>query len=551
MNHRFQMKWWGWGEDKIKFELDSKPGILPYVKKKFDIGQLKKAVAPDLDQIPITPSQLPQGIVDSFTKILGEKNISCEKEDIILHSLGKSYFDLIRLRLKTPLLTPDLVLYPDTEEQISSIYQICEKEKIAIVPFGGGTSVSSGVEALKGSNDFVISLDLRNFKQITKIDRVSNQAHVEGGIFGPELEEELMKEGYTLGHFPQSFEFSTLGGWIATRSSGQNSIIYGGIEKMVTSLRMISPSGVIETLNTPRMAAGPDFKEMLTGSEGRFGIIISAVIKITPAPQEKKYRMYFFRSFKEAQETSRKIVQLGYRPAMIRVSDEEETEGMMAMGKSDPNFITQTISNLVKKHMVSKGYNLESVASVMIGYEGSPSENRELHKKVNHIFKQNCAIGMGTGPGKKWLKDRFFLPYLRDEFMENDLLVDTLETATTWENHLVLYDEVKKAIGNALSKYDKRYAIYTHISHMYHDGASLYFSIIAPQHTEDPILQWKEMKAAANAAIKKCGGSCSHHHGVGVDHIPAHHFSDEEKEVMGKLYNHFDPGGILNPGKLI
>jgi alkyldihydroxyacetonephosphate synthase len=548
-NNNYKMKWWGWG-NKDKFaNLENYLGIKTYLNNKFSIKNLQNKKKFSIEDIIIPNSKMPSNIVSKFIKLLGKERVfQCKKERII-HTFGKSYKDSLKIRSNKIDIAPDLVIYPESEEEIKSIFLIAKTYQIAIVPFGGGTSVVGGLDAKPGQNKYVLSLDLTRLNKIIKIDKQSRTALIEAGKFGPEIEEELKQAGLTLGHYPQSFEFSTLGGWIAARSSGQNSILFGGIESLVIALKMVSPNGEVHTIHSPRMATGPDFKEIILGSEGSLGVITKALVKISPIPERQEYNMYVFKNFQEAKNAAKDITQNKIPVAMIRVSNEDETEAFFAMGKSKKTFLSDFFSKIIKKYMRIKNIDPKCCSTMLVGFEGNENDILINKEKITKLFSNYSQLSLGTKPGKKWLKDRFFLPYIRDEFMDNDLLIDTLETSTTWNRLDELYKLIKKAIHDSIDT--DKVIIYTHLSHFYNSGASLYVTIVALQNTENPILQWQNMKEKVNKTLKEFNAPISHHHGVGIDHKDGIHWSNSEQLLMQNLKDQFDPNGIMNPGKLL
>ena len=406
-----------------------------------------------------------------------------------------------------------------------------------------------GVDAIPGQLSGVITLSLSSLNRVLRIDPISQTATVEAGIFGPELEAALKKEGFTLGHFPQSFEFSTLGGWIATRSSGQNSLGYGGIEKMVVSLKMVTADSTTETITVPRYAIGPDFKEILLGSEGTFGVITSATVRLYPVAQEKEYFLIGFRSFVEASEAARAIIQEGNSAAMLRVFDEEETAGMFLFGRHSKGIIKKIFKPILSGFLKWRGFYPSSLSGMLIGLEGTKDQVEAERILITDVLQKFSSIHLGSSPGESWLKDRFFLPYLRDDFLDNSLFIDTLETSTEWSNLHALYRAVKEAIKKEFDRDSLPCKIFIHVSHLYRDGASLYFTILGKQ-TKDPFDQWNRIKKAASDAIILNGGVISHHHGIGIDHKNYTPWNEFDGELLKKIKSQFDPNGIMNPGKL-
>ncbi len=546
MNSGFRMKWWGWGAIGQYCKITDRPGIFPYLKQKLGIHTLAPAFHKTLDDIQIPASRMPQEICEKFISILGQDKCLVSKEERVLHSFGKSYQDMLRIRSLQIVEAPDLVIYPESPQDIQNIYKICTQYKIAIVPFGGGTSVVDGVAPKRSEFPYLITLNLSRLNRILKFDPQSLILEVEAGIFGPALEEWLNAQGYTLGHFPQSFEFSTVGGWIATRSSGQNCLLYGGIERLLVALTIETPMGTIHTLKTPRMAVGPEFKEIFLGSEGVLGIVTSAVLKITPAPLCKDYSVFLCKNFAMGAKICQTILQKGIKAAMIRVSDAEETYAMMTMGSRHSQGIHAWIKKAIQFYLKMKKFLPGEMCSIIVGIEGSTDEVHWIKKQIQQVFSRFDSFYAGTAAGEKWLKDRFILPYLREEFMDNGILVDTLETATTWDRLLDLDNVVKQSIYETIKT---PVCVYSHISHAYATGASLYFTVLAKQ-DDSPLEQWQAMKTAANKAIQNFGAPISHHHGIGITHKEYVYWNNLQKQIISQIKKEVDPAGILNPGKL-
>lgn len=546
------MKWWGWGSESVRYSLDENPGVVEYLEKKFGLKKLQPEPGFRLEEVKIPDSRMTGPLLSEFENELEGEVCSTGPAERVYHSCGQSYIDIVRKRSMNIEKAPDVVFFPKTEKQIKTIFRLAAKHRMALIPFGGGTSVVGGVEPDRNGFELSGTVNMTYMNEILEIDPVSRTATVQAGIFGPELEERLNEKGYTLGHFPQSFEFSTLGGWIAPRSSGQNSVLYGGIEKLLVAVKMLGPGGEIDTLKCPRSADGPDLKEMVLGSEGILGIIVSATLRIVPVPEEKQYFIYAFRSFEEAAEAARKVMQNGIRVAMLRVSDEDETEAFITMAKEKKKDITGYLKTKAAKFLLeAKGIRPPNISFVQAGLEGSKADNQINRRKIAALFREyNCA-GLGGSPGKKWLKERFYLPYLRDELLNNGFLIDTLESSTEWSNLPDLYRNVKKAIASVSVAEGLPVSVMTHISHLYADGASLYFTFITPQRKEDPIGQWEEIKAAANDAIRGSGGSISHHHGIGIYHKKHLPWNETERGLVKRLKSAIDPEGIMNPGKLL
>jgi alkyldihydroxyacetonephosphate synthase len=550
-DQRFKMKWWGWGAESVRAALSQSPATLNYLRSRLGVDRLESRSTLKIESVRLPASRLDEPIREKLSAVVGRENCRDEQLERVLHSVGKGYKDLIRLRRLELEKATDVVLYPRTEAEVVAVLACCRETGLAVVPFGGGTSVVGGLEAEPGDKRLVVTVDLAYLNRVLKIDEISQTATAEAGIFGPELEARLAERGFMLGHFPQSFEFSTLGGWIATRSSGQNSLRYGGIDKLVESLRIVTPQGTIETLHVPRRADGPDLTQMLIGSEGAYGIIVSATVRIRSKPEAQDYWMYAFKDFRAALDASRTLVQTGVLPALLRIADEEETAASLALGDRPARGGRALKRRFGKWLLARKGFRPPQLSTLLVGLEGSVEQIRRQRQAVRrHLARFDC-VSLGRSLGRHWLATRFQLPYLRDELLDNHLLVDTLETATTWSGLHALYSGVRKAVEDAAREQGEPIIVFTHVSHLYPDGASLYFSLLGRQKRADPVGQWWAIKRAAGEAIRANGAVISHHHGVGMDHRPQTGWSPLERQMLVQLKQTLDPTGIMNPGKLL
>lgn len=573
-------RWWGWGYLDKTYDLEGRAAFRPFLLERlapvdvepgrgpskgpflapktradeeFWDKQFKRSFPVDFSQIELPAPRVAPGLLEALQDRLGWENLSVGKQSRLTHAMGKSYCDLVRLRRGQVDHPPDLVVYPQNEGQVREVLLLAERERYAVIPFGGGTSVVGGVEpvpspGLRGA----ISLDLCRMNQVLAVDDVSRIATVQAGIRGPTLESALAQRGYTLGHFPQSFELSTLGGWIATRSAGQQSTRYGKIEAMVVSLRAITPIGSIETRRVPASASGPSLKELLMGSEGTCGIITQASLVIHPQPVLRDYRGLWFRSFSEGLAAIREMIQGGLRPAMIRLSDPEETQTTLALRRL-PTGLKALKERLGRWLLGLKGYSLASGCLLILGFEGEEfAVDRELRSALE-VCAQHHGHPLGQGPGQAWYQERFELPYLRDLLLDWGLMVDTLETATTWDNLEALHARVRAAIERAIEKMGLQPLVICHVSHVYPQGASLYYTFLSERLPGQEIEQWRRIKEAATFSILDGGGTLSHHHGVGLDHLPwmEREHGQEGMKVLRALKGALDPPGIMNPGKLL
>jgi len=536
------MKWWGWGSENKEYGLKNNQELLSFLEGLLET-ELKETYKIDYNHIKLPKITIPGNILYEI-KAIAES--STEKHDRLTHCMGKSYRDLLRIRHGDIDFAPDIVTYPKSSEEVEKLLQFANENSLKIVPFGGGTSVVGGVET---NHNKTICIDTKKLRRILSIDKISKTAHVQSGILGPELEEILNREGFTLGHFPQSFEYSSLGGWIATRGAGQNSTKYGKIEDMVEALTVCYPHGKISTKITPATASGSDIKNILIGSEGLFGIITDAVMKLHYAPEARHYCGFLFKDFDKGIESLRRIMQNEINPSVVRLSDADETKALMKFSSSKKGIFNNLKKDLAKFYIKKKGYIGDDLCMLILGFEGSK-------ERVKFDFQNSKKLidgfYLGTSPGQSWFESRFELPYLRDDLLDFGVLVDTLETATNWSNLQNLYTKTKESIENAISSLGSKGFVQTHVSHTYNEGASLYYTFVAKTMPGQELRQWNTIKKAASDTIIKNNGTISHHHGIGIDHAPwiKGEHGKEGVEVIKKLKEHFDPEKVLNPGKL-
>lgn len=554
MSEKQEMRWYGWGREDKSFDLSRRPAFWPYLVDRLGLDVNTKTTPVSINFIRLPPADI-SGLARQFESILGTGGVRDDDYARIVHSMGKSYFDLIRIRKGLIDNPPDLVLYPETIAQIASVLRLAADRKVAVIPFGGGTSVVGGVEPLRGEGHVsAVSLDLSRMNRLVEIDDRSMLATLEAGIRGPAIEGHLQKRGYTLGHFPQSFEYSTLGGWLATRSAGQQSNRYGKIEDMVSSITLVTADGAVSTLDAPAAAVGPSGKELIVGSEGLFGVIARARMRIHRAPQARIYRGVLFHDFSSGIQAVREIVQAGLQPATLRLSDEAETEMAMKMRIESESFFESAILKAGKWYLRNKGYE-ESSSLMILGFEDTETAAQSGLKAALEIARSHSGIDIGGSAGELWYRDRFETPYLRDTLLDHAVMIDTLETATTWNNLDAVYKGVKEALKKGVLGFNHSTPplVLCHISHSYTDGASLYFTFMARQVAGAEAEQWQAVKVSAMDAILSLGAAVSHHHGIGRDHA---HWAQLQH---GKLFTEafvavkktFDPEGILNPGKFL
>jgi alkyldihydroxyacetonephosphate synthase len=510
------MLWSGWGDPAQATTLPD--AVRELLKQGLGVATEGRP-APAIESVELPPSRL-------SAEQVGALNADTGTEARLRHLRGKSTPDLLRIRQGDVTDAPDGVVTPETQDEVQMALTKCSAEAIAVVPFGGGTSVVGG---LTPHTDMpTIALDLRRLNALQPVDELSRTATLQPGLRLPEAEALLNPHGYTIGHFPQSYEYLTLGGAAAARSSGQASAGYGRFDERVVGMKVATPSGPIELGRAPKSAAGPDLRQLFLGSEGAFGVITELTVEVAPLPETRLYEGWWFVWFAAGGAALRKLIQDGPTPTVLRLSDEAETA-----------------LNLARPEEIASGGGGGCLA--ITGYEGTAA-NVEARRTAATAMLESAGARRDAAAGVSWAEGRYRAPYLRDALIDAGALVETLETVTFWSNLENLYAAVGDALRGALGTA----VVLCHISHVYRSGASLYFTVAAAQ-SDDPLAQWQKAKQAANDAIIAAGGSITHHHGVGTDHRD--HYAQQVGplaiEALRAVKRTFDPNGIMNPGVLI
>ncbi len=536
---RRDAKWWGWGEPQKLPDLDE--AARSVLRER--IGELEPwPLARELSDFGLpAAAELPRAVIDA----VGEDNVFASAEDRLRHSTGRGYVDLARLRLGALEEAPDAVLVPPDAEAVRRAIDACAAAGVAIVPFGGGTSVVGGVEPLRGKYERLVSLDLTALRGV-ELDRRSLTARLGAGLRGPEAEAALARQDDTLGHFPQSFEYATVGGFAATRSAGQASSGYGRFDSLVSSIRLIAPAGELETLATPHTAAGPALRELVVGSEGVLGVIPDVTVRVRPAPPLRRYEGWMAEGFEAGAEIVRTLAQGPGLPTVIRVSDEEETASSLAL--SGPRGLA---GRLFGGYLAAR--RRTGGALMIVGYEGDEESVARQRSLTVRELRAGAAAYLGQTAGRSWEHGRYQGPYLRDTLLGIGAMVETLETSHTWSRLEELRAAVGGAIRASLEAGGTPPLVWCHLSHAYADGASLYFTFISRARRGEEVAQWREVKRAACEAIVAHGGTITHHHAVGRDHAPylEAEIGKTGVELLWAAKERLDPAGIMNPGKLL
>jgi alkyldihydroxyacetonephosphate synthase len=545
------MKWWGWGDPHLKFPMADKPKLWPWVVHKLGIVSASPTAVPvDLASIRIAPSQADSQLLAELRRILQPEQITLDPLERLLHSYGKSFPDLFCVRNGIVTRAPDAVLLPDSSQQVEALVKLADRRNFCLIPFGGGTNIVGGINPATQDERPMLTLSLRNMNRLISVDRESRTATIQAGALGPQLEADLAERGHSLGHYPDSFEYSTLGGWLATRSAGMQSDVYGKIEDMVVSIKMVTPSGTIVTKAVPASSVGPDLNRLMVGSEGILGVITEATMRIHKTPAVKDYRGYLFRSFEDGVRGIQECLDDGFAPSMIRLQDSGESELAFNM-KAPSQGLGGWIENRVKGWLRSRGYIEPCI--LIVGFEGEQKSIAATRRSAIRILKRHGGFSLGTSVGRTWSKDKFNIPYLRDYIMDYGCMADVAETSTVWSKVLPLYTGTVEAVKARFREEDGTGYIGCHISHTYKTGACLYFTFAARQPKGRELEHYYEYKRLITDTILRLGGTLSHHHAVGIEHRP---WMDQEVSPAGlqalqALKTSLDPKGVLNPGKLL
>ncbi len=545
---RRNLKWNGWGWTDQQFPLDEPDALWSFLRDELDLDALPDTPAVPLDAIHVPSSRLSPTQRKDVTELFDTGHVRTSAYERLYHAAGRSYFDLVRLRTAQIDHFPDAVLYPSTQAEVERAVQFADTHDLALIPFGGGSSVVGGVEADRSADQAgVLTLDTMHLNRIRRLNPATRTATVEAGLYGPELERRLQAAGFTLGHFPQSFHFSTLGGWIAARSAGQFSDRYGKAEDFLAHATVVSPTGTWSTSSAPASAAGPDLNAIVAGSEGAMGVITQATVHIHPTPPVEKTYMILFRHVAEGVHAVRQLRQDEQLPlSMLRLSDAEETRFLMRLRSGTSSLGAR----LYKAVLGLRGYT-DRPALLLVGLTGAPGAVRRGTRRMLRLCRQ--AGGAFVGPRSDWRSGHYAMPYLRDDLMDRGIGVDTMETATTWGQVLHLHQAVRRAAARHAADAGYTCATLGHISHSYPDGASLYFTFLFPMDRGREQAQWRALKHTVSGTIVSHGGTISHHHGVGRDHRP---WLERERgrpalDVVRAIKRQLDPHGTCNPGSLV
>jgi alkyldihydroxyacetonephosphate synthase len=550
-----EMKWWGWGEEGMEFTDTDKPELGPFIRQKLglDVRRVTASV-PDFASLRIPDPVLTAPLREELESELGAEHVSTDALDRVVHGRGKSLRDLIRQRRGDLPRLPDAVVWPASEAEVGAVLQAAIAHDAVVIPFGGGSSISGSLEPEPGEPRPVVSVDLLRLGAVLEVDRASGLARVEAGILGPALEDQLKRHGLTLGHVPDSFTHSTLGGWIATRSSGMQSDRYGDIADLTKGLRVVTPSGILQVRPIPTMSAGPSIREMVLGSEGRLGIITEATMQVRPLPAQRTILGYLFPRFTDGLAAMQEIAHSECSVSVTRVSDAPETLFSFAMRKP-PTVSERAQSAALQLYLKRRlGWDVGQMCLSFIGFEGSRRHVSAQRHAVGQIVKRHGGLCIGSGPGALYDQKKFDTPYIRDYLLDRGAAGDVSETAMPWSRLLPVYEAVTAAARGAFGSLGVQGYLMCHLSHSYHAGACLYFTFaFRTGPGEDMLAQYDVVKSAIQQAFVDHGATLSHHHAVGTEHAPwlEQDISEPGTAMLRALFDGTDPDHRLNPGKIL
>ncbi len=527
-------RWNGWGDDNNDFPLTD-------AAREF----LRTRVGSGTPPRDATREQALRAVPESRLK--STALFSTDAALRLDHARGQSLPDLLAARAGRMGPYADAVACPATHEEAVTALAEAKKLGAIVIPYGGGTSVVGHLNVPPGGRP-VVNISLEKMNRLLSVDETSMLARFGAGTPGPQIEAQLKTQGYLLGHFPQSYELSTLGGWVVTRSSGQQSYRYGRIENLFASGRLISPRGELTIGGVPASSAGPDLREALMGSEGRFGLLTEVTARIRRLPERDEFHAIFFPSWEAGIEAVRALVQEDVPLSMLRLSNPIETETQLALSGHDKLIVW------LQRYLGFRGI-AQGQCMLMAGITGSAHEVRRLLRQTLAICRRFQGVGIGKSIGKGWAKNRFRGPYLRNSLWEAGYAADTAESSVNWPKATVLMKAIEAAARDALAADNEKVHVFTHLSHVYRQGCSIYSTFVyrsAGSYDAD-FERWKKLKAHVSEAIVSVGGTISHQHGVGVDHAP---YLSAEKGVLGMdliraMARELDPDGMMNPGKLL
>ncbi len=548
-----QQKWWGWGTEGMEFSYADKPKFAPFVLDRLGVDVSKPAPrVRSFESLDIPPSQLTDDLRAKLVAAVGKEHASEDAEKRVVHGFGRGVRDLVRVRRGELGRLPDVVVYPGSEAEVVAIVDACVDANAVLIPYGGGSNIVGALEALPDETRQVVSINLGRMNKVLEIDEDAGLARIQAGVLGPDMEIQLNAKGWTMGHFPDSFMWSTVGGWIATRSSGMQSDKYGDIADITRGLRMVMAGRILELRPLPSYSSGPSVREMVIGSEGRLGIITEAWMNVHRLPEVREIQAYFFPDYYSGLKAMEAIAASDAAPSITRVMDANETAFSMANGKKSTR-VGHFMSQAIQKVMERKGWDLTQISLSFIGYEGTPVHVRYEKGLVGKIISAHGGMGVGKGPGALYDQKKFDVPYIRDFLLDRGIPGDVSETPMPWSKMESMHRKVTAAAQRAFDHAGVQGFIMCHQSHSYHSGACQYFTFAINDPSERNMETYDLVKQAIQQTFVENGGGVSHHHGVGEEHSPwlAQDISEAGVFIQRTLFDGVDPQGLFNPGKIV
>jgi alkyldihydroxyacetonephosphate synthase len=546
------MKWWGWGYEDAEFHARRHPHFWPYAKSVLDIETDDWPRREwTLKSIELPEAHMDEPFLAKLRSFLAPGQITHDAKERVIHSYGKGFRDLFRLRRGIAAGAPDVIVYPESERDVCLTLRAAAERDVVLIPFGGGSNIAGCLERIDARR-MCVSLDMRRMRRVLAVDRRSFTAQIEAGVFGPDLEEQLRAHGMTLGHFPDSFLHSTLGGWIATRSAGMQSDKYGKIEDMVIAVRMVSPEGVLRTRVVPKSSNGIDVNHLCIGSEGTLGVITEATMRVHDLPESRQVRGYLFPEFEGGIEAMHECVSQECMPAMVRLNDPDKTALSLAFRPPTSGF-SKIAGSLFKTYLRAKGFAQPRMCLMLTAFEGRLRGVSRRVQQAEAIYKKCGAVGLGAGAGKSFEATKYDFPHIRDFLLDRNVTTDVSETATVWSNIAKLYGDTTAVLRAEISKTGVRPWSGCHISHTYTCGASLYFTFGFRQQPGREMEQYLQVKRAVQQSFIDHGATLSHHHAVGTEHLPwlSADISPVGVRAVSAVKQGLDPSNIMNPGRLL
>src|ERR1017187_3568387 len=527
-------RWNGWGDEYVDFPMDEA-----------GLSYLESVLGPGTRPQDATFEEVIHRV--PLPRLPNHRLILTDADERLRHARGQSFPDWLALRSGRVSSFPDGVAHPATENEVRELISFCSDGEFRLIPYGGGTSVVGHINPPEKCGP-VLTLAMDHMRGLLSLDKVSLLATFQTGVRGPDLESQLRAQSLTLGHFPQSFEYSTLGGWEVTRSSGQQALRYGGIRELFSGGRLETPLGTMELPLFPTSAAGPDLRELVLGSEGGLGILTKATVRVRALPERERFFGLIFPHWDGAFEAVREMAQAGLQLSMMRLQDRSETRTSLLFG-GNPK-----VTAILERYLAIRGAK-EGKCLAILGCTGTAHSCSAVQREAVRVARRHDGLWLGQAAGSAWLKSRFLAPYLRNTLWEAGYGVDTMETSMPWSRLPAALETVRSGLERALDTEGERTLTMAHLSRFYPDGASLYVTCLfrLANDPDQTMERWRLLKRAASLALTQAGGTISHQHGVGTDHTP---YLVAEKGALGLAalagaIHALDPAGTMNPGKLL